>query len=421
MSNDFIENFLSKYNYDVRLSGNARWIDQKCTYDVVQIIADCILEYTQSSTSTNFTVKDIWDSEYAQENVQTIFSKPDPNKKSRNEYDKYFGQPIKLLAYSQILIETKVNTRYSYRINNLELLQHIALRPLNTLNFLTHYIEKVLKDSGLIVIFNNFLNEQNKKSYQILKDTFTSFTINNTPINGSTECGRIFTKIINPLAFKYKKCGTERGHISKSQITLQDLTYNRLNWRDILSGKSKQISRQEHQLLNQQSTKYHNYLVQKAKRDVRKFNDMYRNGESEIYQIGEVILASQIHHIFTKSDFPEIADYHENLIAITPNQHYGMAHPENRTTFIDKNFQYICLIAKCSSIMENLTHSKGIKIYDFDDYCFVLNVGFKTDKFKSVKPLDFAYIIRQIDFFCSEDIVGDYSELVEKNYPKIKT
>ncbi|MFQ0972053.1 restriction endonuclease [Gilliamella sp. ESL0232] len=420
MSNDFIQNFLSKYDYDVKLSGNARWIDQKCTYDVVQIIADCILEYTQSSTSTSFTVKDIWDSKYAQENVQTIFSKPDPSQKSRNEYDKYFGQPIKLLAYSRILIETKVSTRYLYRINNLELLQHIALRPLNTLNFLTHYIEKVLKDSGLATSFNDFLKVQNKESYQQLKDTFTSFTIDNTPINGSIECGRIFTKIINPLAFKYKKRGTERGHISKNLITLQDLTYNRLNWRDQLSGKSKQISRQEHQSLEQQQSKnYHEYLVQKAKKDVRKFNDLYRNGKSEVYQLGEDILASQIHHIFTKSDFPEIADYLENLIAITPNQHFGMAHPENKTAYIDKNFQYICLIAKCSSIMENLTHSKGIKIYDFEDYRFVLNVGFKTDKFNYIPPLDFASIIKQIDFFCSDYLGGAYSALVESNYPVI--
>ncbi|OCG17477.1 restriction endonuclease [Gilliamella sp. wkB292] len=420
MSNDFIQNFLSKNNYDVRLSGNARWIDQKCTYDVVQIIADCILEYTQSSTSTSFTVKDIWDSNYAQENVQTIFSKPDPSQKSRNEYDKYFGQPIKLLAYSQILIETKVNTRYIYKINNLELLQHIALRPLNTLNFLTHYIEKVLKDSGLDASFKNFLKEQNKESYQQVKETFTSFTKKNTPINGNTECGRIFTKVINPLAFKYKKCGTERGHISKSLITLQDLTYNRLNWRDKLSGKSKQISRQEHQSLEQQQSKnYHEYLVQKAKKDVRKFNNLYRNGKSEVYQLGEDILASQIHHIFTKSDFPEIADYHENLIAITPNQHFGMAHPENKTTYIDKNFQYICLIAKCSSIMENLTHSTGMKIYDFNDYCYVLNVGFKTDKFNDIPTLDFESIIRQIDFLCSDYLGGPYSSIVERNYPVI--
>ncbi|SCB95181.1 MULTISPECIES: restriction endonuclease [Snodgrassella] len=420
MSTIQIQNFLSKYNYDVRLSGNARWIDQKCTYDVVQIIADCILEYTQSSTSIPFTVKDIWDSKYAQENVQAIFSKPDPSQKSRNEYDKYFGQPIKLLAYSQVLIETKVGTRYSYEINNLELLKDIALRPLNTLNFLTLYIEKVLVDSELAASFNYFLERQDKESYQQLKETFTLFTITHTPINGSTECGRIFSKVINPLAFKYKKCGTKKGYISENLITLQDITYNRSNWRDELSGKSKQISRQEHQSLEHLPSKnYREYLVQKAKKDVRKFNDKYRNGKSEIYQLGENILASQIHHIFTKSDFPEIADYLENLIAITPNQHFCMAHPENKTTYIDKNFQYICLIAKCSSIMENLTHSKGLKIYDFEDYCFVLNVGFKTDKFDYIRPLDFASIIKQIDFFCSDCLGGVYSDLVEKNYPKI--
>ena len=42
--------FLNKYNYDIRQSKNARWIDQKCTPDVISIIADCILEYTEYNT-----------------------------------------------------------------------------------------------------------------------------------------------------------------------------------------------------------------------------------------------------------------------------------------------------------------------------------------------------------------------------------
>ena len=33
------------HDYDIRKTGNARWIDQKCTPDVLCIIADCIFEY----------------------------------------------------------------------------------------------------------------------------------------------------------------------------------------------------------------------------------------------------------------------------------------------------------------------------------------------------------------------------------------
>ena len=66
-----------------------------------------------------------------------------------------------------------------------------------------------------------------------MKDAYTQFTINYTPINGATECGRIFTKVLNPLACKYRKCGTERGHISKDIITQDMIMYNQRNWRDI--------------------------------------------------------------------------------------------------------------------------------------------------------------------------------------------
>ena len=44
-----IIDFLNSHNYDVRVSGNARWIDQKCTPDVLTIIADFIIEFTSSN------------------------------------------------------------------------------------------------------------------------------------------------------------------------------------------------------------------------------------------------------------------------------------------------------------------------------------------------------------------------------------
>ena len=52
-----IINFLNAHNYDVRISKNARWIDQKCTPDVISIIADCILEYTNHNTEIEFSTK----------------------------------------------------------------------------------------------------------------------------------------------------------------------------------------------------------------------------------------------------------------------------------------------------------------------------------------------------------------------------
>jgi len=117
--------------------------------------------------------------------------------KAGNEYDKYFGQPIKLFSYSKLLNTRKNRNIYYYSINNREILEKIALKPTNALEFLYKYIMKVLEDSSLLNEFNKFFEIQTKEEYKNVKDKFTEFTINNTNINGKTECGRIFTKIIN--------------------------------------------------------------------------------------------------------------------------------------------------------------------------------------------------------------------------------
>lgn len=302
---DIYMDFLNKYDYDVRKTKDARWIDQKCTCDVLWIIADCILEYIDKNQSSEFTVSDIWHSNYARENVIEIFSKPDPKSEAKNEYDKYFGQPIKLFSYSKLLNATKKGNTNYYSINNREILEKIALRPTNALEFLCKYIIKVLEDSELLDIFNNFFEVQTKEAYKNVRDKFIEFTINNTNINGETECGRIFTKVINPLAFKFKKLGTVKGKISKHIITLNDIQYNRLNWRDNLSGKEKNITRADHESkLEANSLKevaITNYMIMKAKKAVRKFNNLFYEGKSEVKQINETVNATQAHHIFSQS------------------------------------------------------------------------------------------------------------------------
>lgn len=415
------EEFLNNYDYDVRKSGDARWIDQKCTYDVLCIIADCINEYVQNDESKEFTVSDIWHSEYARENVISIFSKPDPELKAENEYDKYFSQPIKLLSYSRILNVRKANNKNYYSIKNKELLEKISLRPMNALEFLCCYIRKVLTDSGLINVFDEFFNAQTKEAYNNVREKFIEFTIKYTKINGKTECGRIFSKILNPIAFKLKKLGTEKGRISKVSITLNDLQYNRFNWRDSYDGKEKMITRNEFELqkVDVQIDVWTSYDINKAKNIVRKFNDMFNNGESEISQDTEYVKATQAHHIFPQSEFSTIAHYPENLIMLTPNQHYAMAHPENKTLYVDKDFQYICLLAKTKTIYDHLTSDVTKIPYTFKDFKYVLNTGLRTEEFSDVSDLDFATILHKIDYFYSDVISNNkYKDLIPSN--KIK-
>ncbi len=410
MKESQIINFLKISDYDIKKTQNARWIDQKCTPDVLSIVADCILEFTQYSIKKSFSVKDIWNNPYTNENVKMIFSKPDLNSNfSKHEYDKFFSQPIKLLAYSGILFETKTGNRNIHTIQNIELLEYLMQRETNALKFLVLYIQKVLTDSGIYPLFDNFLQKQDTESFKQLKDGFTHFTINNTAINNTTECFRIFTKIINPLAFYYGKKGTRKGFLSNTIITKDELSYNRINWRDI--GKNKNTTRQEHELISYSIVVNSNYLISKAKKVVKQYNDRFNNSLSEVKQEKEESQATQIHHIFPVQDFSLIADYIENLIALTPNQHFIYAHPNNQTRLIDKDFQYICLLAKTNTIFND---TQGV--YDLEHYIFVLNMGLKTtifsqvnNKWELLRAIDAFYF----DFNKSKDPSWQY--LLDKN------
>lgn len=401
MDNATIQRFLDEHDYDVRKTHNGRWIDQKCTMDVVCLVSDCIVEYTSNKPDKTFTVNDIWYSDYTVENVQQIFSKPDPTEKASNEYDKYFGQPIKLLDAAGIIHGEKSGRGYTYSIVNQELLEYISFRERNSYNFLCLYIEKVLKDSGIYRIFEYFFRLQDKNSFKELKDAYTSFTIQNTPINGATECGRIFTKVLNPLACKYKKCGTERGHLSKDIITQDMIMYNQRNWRDILSEKPKDMTRGDYEVtLPKPDDDYMTtYRINRAKRNLRRFNDLYRDGKTELFDERHIMdPATQIHHIFPSNEFPMIADYLENLIALTPTQHYSYAHPNNNTQYVDKDYQYLCLIAKTGAIRDNLIGNTDKPIiYDFYLYQNVLNTGLNTEEFFEVQEMDFNGLLNRIE------------------------
>ena len=401
MDNATIQRFLDEHDYDVRKTHNGRWIDQKCTMDVVCLVSDCIVEYTSNKPDKTYTVNDIWYSDYTVENVQQIFSKPDPTEKASNEYDKYFGQPIKLLDAAGIIHGEKSGRGYTYSIVNQELLEYISFRERNSYNFLCLYIEKVLKDSGIYRIFEYFFRLQDKNSFKELKDAYTSFTIQNTPINGATECGRIFTKVLNPLACKYKKCGTERGHLSKDIITQDMIMYNQRNWRDILSEKPKDMTRVDYEItLPKPDDDYMTtYRINRAKRNLRRFNDLYRDGKTELFDERHIMdPATQIHHIFPSNEFPMIADYLENLIALTPTQHYSYAHPNNNTQYVDKDYQYLCLIAKTGAIRDNLIGNTDKPIiYDFYLYQNVLNTGLNTEEFFEVQEMDFNGLLNRIE------------------------
>lgn len=398
MTTNLLEKFLNSHDYDIRKTRNGRWIDQKCTMDELCFVADCVVVYLQDGGKQPFQSPDIWHTEYAIENVQKMFSKPDPTDDSTiDEYNKFFRQPLKMLAAAGVLREDgKKKNTIQFSVENEAVLDYLSLRERNCFDFLCSYITKTLKDSGLWDPFESFFDEQTIEQYNNVKEVFRKFCWDFTPIKNHAEPARIFTKVLNPLAVLFKKKGTVRGHLSKKIITLEDIKYNRTNFRD--KGKNKNVSRQQALRANTVLNNIYDYNVEKAKRRLRKFNEKYNSGRSEItdsFAIGQP--ATHMHHIFPKNEFPTIADYVENLIALTAGQHLQKAHPAGNTQVIDPGYQYICLINKTDSIRKNLVDGIGEPLYDFSDFMIVLDTGLSTDYFEDLPVNDFAQVVSGIE------------------------
>ena len=395
--------FCASHNYDLRVSGNGRWIDQKCAADVVTVVADCILNYGLVHANEFFTTNDVWHYQYTVENVEAVFRKPSVDRtEARSEYDKFFQQPMEMLAYAGVLKKERRGRQNFYQIADNDVLEYIALRERNALVFLKNYIEKVLKDSGVYCAFDAFfkLKNKNKRAYSDLKDGFTDFIIANTRINGAVECHRIFIKVLNPLAYFARSQGTEKGRLSEHPITYDMLMYNRNNFRDIYANKPKGMTRKEYAAKHpvEVNEAYYHYQSTKAKRFLKLFNDQNREGITEHLDGVHVHdRATQMHHIFPEADYPEICYYLENLIALTPTQHMNYAHPGHRTTEIDEQYQHILLLSKTDRIHENLTADGADKIYEFSNLLHVLNIGFDNDDILGISDMDFDSVINAIN------------------------
>jgi hypothetical protein len=368
-----IESHLNSLDLDIRKSNGERFMDQKVTPDVLCIIADCVVNLLENIQDKNreFTGKDIWNSVYFNDTVKEIFSKPDVHESTaKSEYDKFIQQPLNMLAYAKILSKRKARANY-YRLINEDLLEYISLKERNSYNFLYLYICKTLKDSNLLVEFQKFKENNTQEELVRLKNTFLDYILKYTRIKQKTEASRIFTKVLNPYAAKNNIYGTVSGHISKNVITYSDLLYNRINFRD--RSKEKGVTRKLYGDVRENREVLNRYQIEKAKKIIKRIHK-----SSEVidnFAIGE---ATQVHHIFPQSTFPTIAAHLENLILLTPQQHFTKAHPNNNTKITSKDYQLICLIAKSNTIETYLTrNNENSYIYTKEGYIYVVNTGLK--------------------------------------------
>ncbi|MBP2143889.1 hypothetical protein J2127_001058 [Methanococcus voltae] len=389
-NNNPIDELLSGKDYDIKKSRNARWIDQKCTPDVLSIIAECILMYAKKNQNHSFKSADIWHNDDSNKLIVENFKKPSTDHEgAKNEYDKFFQQPMELMSYAGILNKEKKRGRNYYAIINLTILEYISLSPTNSLNFLVKYIKKVLDDSSIYSLFQNYFNHQTPDTFQELKQKFKEFTIANTNINGEFEPNRIFIKVMNPLAFKNNAKGTKRGFMSKDIIKWPDLIYSVDNFRDIQNKKPKNLTREEWKNIIAKKNNYINLkrLSRNAVFNYQKYIKNYKNGISELNN--DIFQGNpEIHHIFPKSQYPNISHYYENLIALSPNIH-TLAHNNGKYSTVNKECQLKLLICKSKCIEENSNKPISQQMCSFDNFMHVLDEGFETDLFERVKTNNF--------------------------------
>jgi hypothetical protein len=361
-----INTFLAQYDFDVRKSKDARFVDQKCTPDIVCFMADCVLNMI--ATKPTFVINDIWETQYFIQNSRVVFNKPWANdKKAYNEYNKVLSQPLKLLAYARILNVEKVSGSLTFSVNNEDLLDYISRKDRNAYNFLYCYFTKVLKDSGFLKNLEEYKTNYAKglnNERATLYDKYFRFIKGNTPTQSRLDIQRMFHKILNVYAVEHNIPGSK----GKFAATYSEMMYNKKNWRDV--DKDKSVTRKEavSEEDKEKQEVLNAYYVQKAIALIRKIHK-----ESEVKDQWGVGEATQVHHIFSRAEFPELAHYVENLILLTATQHNTKAHPSNRTQQINKDYQLTCLLAKSDSIETSL--KKGDFVYRKESFIYVINTG----------------------------------------------
>lgn len=365
-----INTFLAQFDLDIRKSRDARFVDQKCTPDIVCFMADCVLNMI--ATKPTFVINDIWETQYFIQNSRVVFNKPWANdKKAYNEYNKVLSQPLKLLAYARILNVQKVNGSLTFSVNNEDLLDYISRKDRNAYNFLYCYFTKVLKDSGFLKNLEEYKTNYPKglnNARATLYDKYFRFIKGNTPTQSRLDIQRMFHKILNVFAVEHNIPGSK----GKFATTYSEMMYNKKNWRDV--DKDKSVTRKEalSEEDNEKQKVLNAYYVQKAIALIRKIHK-----ESEVKDQWGVGEATQVHHIFSRAEFPELAHYVENLILLTATQHNTKAHPNNRTQQINKDYQLTCLLAKSDSIEKSLKRNEFY--YRKESFIYCINTGLEQD------------------------------------------
>lgn len=351
--------------------------EQKTTPDLVWCVSLVISELIVEDPNRIFSDKDIRESKTFNSLMQDYFSKA-PQAQAKNEYNKVSSYQLGLLAYAGVL-ENVGGRPKKYRVNEIELIKFISINDLNASRFLTEYTEKFLVDNNLIEIFNIYKNTPNQDNHLRAKEAYWNWALINTNIKGTNRdhTYRVFNKIFNVFCYKHNIPGEDASNITNGPCPYSFLIYNRKNFRDkdMPSGMTRQQYKEE--ILSEiDNDGVVATLLKKAKEAVRT-----RHGnDSEIKDTDlgyEPNSGVHVHHILPQHSYSQYSLSRENLISLTPGQHFSRAHIEGNTRTISPEFQIICLKQKFLYIKESLEAKDDF--YSLPEFIKILNTCFNLD------------------------------------------
>ncbi|CAB0645628.1 hypothetical protein CIP107582_01048 [Corynebacterium diphtheriae] len=359
----------------------ARWYDQKVTYENLATVAGAVEVLVHLRNKSEFSRFDFVDVSSLNQALTREYGKPAiDSKEAKNEYDKFLSQNLNVLAYARVLSSTSGKPR-KYQIENEEVLLKLAGNETECRKFLIEYLHWVLNKFHWWKNFEAYRKSEHTQDDLVeLKSKFTRLLMDTMGLgtrgssNPEVEAGRIFQKVLNLLAFQYDVPGTARGRVMTTAPSKFDLSYNRPNWRDQASNKPKNLTRKEYDAEREATlaASAPSNVKTAAMRKVRN----YHNNVSEV-QDSTGVHATHVHHIFPQSQFRELADVLENMIALTPGQHLGEAHPHGNTQKIDPVFQRTCLFRKLESVKQSVEAADGM--YSYEKFAWVLHKGLGID------------------------------------------
>ena len=333
-------------------------IDQKCTFDILNLNSKCLVNFYEQGKK-EVCINDFILSEYSKfiyQNKTSHNGKAILRNETYKEYDKIFGNTLEMLAYANIIEKIKKKKVRYFKITNINLIKKLANSEDACIAFICHYVWLLVKnDLQIVDLLFKMANDPYNKN---LKNKFKLSTINwiKNNSNRDKDSSQISQKINNPLfyLFELKKYHSNK----KTKIFnqgLNDLSYFRIHVRD--KNKKSGLTRKENKNLIINENECNEESYSKIKKVILEANIFYceelgisLKNVSEYSKKNECNDSLHVHHIWPQSFWdPEKKDQwihknmYENLIVLSPNEHYGIAHEKNTKYLNQENLNDILI------------------------------------------------------------------------------